>query len=129
MALVHGVDLVEVERIKAMLADHGSRFVERVFTSIEQRDAEAGGRRRAEHYAARFAAKEAVFKALGTGWSGGIDWRDVSVVRLPGGQPTVCINGAAASVAKAKGIEAWALSLTHTSTHAMASVVGSEGTV
>lgn len=129
MTLVHGVDLVEVERIEAMLADHGDRFVERVFTSAEQRDADAGGRRRAEHYAARFAAKEAVFKALGTGWSGGIDWRDVGVVRLPGGQPTVCINGEAARVAQAKGIEAWALSLTHTSSHAMASVVGSEAPI
>ena len=126
MTLVHGVDLVEVERIEAMLADHGGRFLDRVFTPTERRDADAGGRRRAEHYAARFAAKEAVFKALGTGWSGGIDWRDVGVVRLPGGQPTVCINGEAARVAQTKGIASWALSLTHTSTHAMASVVGSE---
>jgi holo-[acyl-carrier protein] synthase len=126
MTLVHGVDLVEVERIESMLAHHGAHFVDRVFTSVEQRDAEAGGKRRAEHYAARFAAKEAVFKALGTGWSGGIDWRDIGVVRLPGGQPTVAIEGEAARVAKAKGIGNWALSLTHTKTHAMASVVGSE---
>lgn len=127
MVLVHGVDLVEVDRIQGMLAEHGEVFLDRVYTPCERRDAEAGGRRRAEHYAARFAAKEAVFKALGTGWSGGVAWRDVGVERLPGGQPVVRIEGEAAKVAKARGITDWAISLTHTGTHAMASVVGSEG--
>ncbi|MCH2135699.1 MAG: holo-ACP synthase [Phycisphaerales bacterium] len=127
MTLVHGVDLVEVSRIESMLEKHGDQFLQRVYTPVERRDSDAGGARRAEHYAARFAAKEAVFKALGTGWSGGVGWQDVGVERLPGGQPIVCIEGEAARVARDKGIDVWAISLSHTGTHAMASVVGSEG--
>jgi holo-[acyl-carrier protein] synthase len=124
MTLVHGIDLVKVSRIESMLVEHGERFLNRVFTDIERRDADAGGARRAEHYAARFAAKEAVFKALGTGWGEGVGWRDIGVERLPGGRPIVHVQGQAASVAQSRGITQWAISLTHTDAHAMASVVG-----
>ena len=127
MTLVHGIDLVNVSRIESMLAEHGDRFLDRVYTDVERRDAEAGGDRRAEHYAARFAAKEAVFKALGTGWGEGVGWRDIGVERLPGGRPIVRVEGQAASVARSKGITQWAISLTHTDAHAMASVVGTGG--
>ena len=124
MPLVHGIDLVEIDRIEDMLAKHGEAFLQRVFTDTEQRDAAAGGPRQAEHLAARFAAKEAVFKALGTGWSGGVAWTDVGVQRAPGGQPQVVIAGEAARVAADLGVTQWALSLSHTKGHAMASVVG-----
>ena len=67
--LVHGVDLVEIRRIESMLESHGDHFIDRVFTQLERAYAEQGGAGRAERYAARFAAKEAVFKALGSGWS------------------------------------------------------------
>ena len=124
MPLLHGVDLVDISRIESMLEMHGDSFLQRVFTATEQRDAEAGGKRRCEHYAARFAAKEAVFKALGTGWAGGISWTDVGIERKPGGQPTVCVSGEAAKVAADMGVTSWAISLSHTEQHAMASVVG-----
>ncbi len=124
MTLVHGVDLVEIARVDAMLDKHGEAFLQRVFTPVEQRDADAGGVRRSEHLAARFAAKEAVFKALGTGWAGGIAWTDVGVERRPGGQPMVVLQGVAAETAADAGITTWALSLSHTAEHAMASVVG-----
>jgi holo-[acyl-carrier protein] synthase len=120
--LAHGIDLTEVARIGRMVAEHGEKFLERCFTERER--AYAGDRkRRDEHLAARFAAKEAVLKALGTGWSSGIAWTDVEVVLLPRGQPTVSLSGRAAEVAASLGITTWFLSLTHTETHAMASVI------
>jgi holo-[acyl-carrier protein] synthase len=121
--LAHGIDLTEVARIGRMVAEHGDSFLSRCFTEPER--AYAGDRkRRDEHLAARFAAKEAVLKALGTGWSNGIAWTDVEVVLLPSGQPTVHLSGRAAEVAAGRGITAWLLSLSHTETHAVASVIG-----
>jgi holo-[acyl-carrier protein] synthase len=121
--LAHGIDLVDVARIGRMVAEHGESFLARCFTEGER--AYAGDRkRRDEHLAARFAAKEAVLKALGTGWSNGIAWTDVEVVLLPSGQPTVSLSGRAAELAQAQGIRAWLLSLSHTETHAIASAIG-----
>ncbi len=121
--IAHGIDLVEVARIGRMVADHGVQFLERCFTERER--AYAGYRkRRDEHLAARFAAKEAVLKALGTGWANGIGWTDVEVVLLPSGQPTIRLSGRAAETADAQGITAWLVSLSHTETHAMASAIG-----
>lgn len=122
--LVHGVDLVEIRRIESMLESHGDHFIDRVFTKTERAYAEQGGAGRAERYAARFAAKEAVFKALGSGWSGGTAWVDVGVVHRVGGAPAIEILGHAAELAESKGISCWELSLTHTRELAMASVVG-----
>lgn len=119
----HGVDLTEVARIERMLAEHGDRFVERVFTATERGYADAGGRRRAERYAARFAAKEAAFKALGTGWRSGIAWTDAEVVHGADGAPTLRVHGALAQAAAERGVTAWRLSLTHTDALAMASVL------
>lgn len=124
LALVHGVDLVEVERIAGMLESHGEPFVNRVFTHAEQEYAESGGSARAERYAARFAAKEAVLKAIGTGWAGGIAWTDVGVRHGSGGRPELELTGEAANVAQSQGITGWTLSLSHTAAMAMASVVG-----
>ena len=90
-----GSDLIDIRRIEKVLERHGSRFTERVFTPVER--AKADRRKlRAETYAKRFAAKEACAKALGTGLSGGVFWRDMGVVNLPSGQPTMVLTGGAA---------------------------------
>lgn len=121
----HGIDIVEVSRIAAMLQEHGQRFVTRCFTEGEAGYADEAHRRRAEHYAARFACKEAVLKALGTGWRDGIAWRDIEVRRGPSGQPNIVLTGRCAELADELGIEHWHVSLSHTATIATASVIGS----
>jgi holo-[acyl-carrier protein] synthase len=120
-AIAHGVDIVEVSRIREMIAAHPRRFVARVFT--EHESARSAGRRRAEHLAARFAAKEAVMKALGTGLSDGIAWTDIEVVSLPTGAPSVRLHGRAAEIASDRGIDDWLISLSHIETVALASVI------
>ena len=122
MILGHGVDLVEVARIARSVERFGDRFLERVFTQAER--AYAGdGPRRHEHLAARFAAKEAVFKALGTGWGQGIGWADIEVARNASGKPTIVLHGRATDLAFRSGVKWWHLSLTHTRGLAMASVI------
>ncbi len=123
--VAHGVDLVEDARIAAMVAEHGDRFLTRVFTAGERAEAARGGSLRTERLAARFAAKEAVLKALGTGWSGGIAWTDVEVVKAANGRPGVALHGEAAEVAARLGVTNWHLSLTHAGGFSLASVVAS----
>jgi holo-[acyl-carrier protein] synthase len=120
----HGIDLIEIDRIERMLSDHGERFTYRCFTESERCYAEAGGRLRAERYAARFACKEAVLKALGTGWAQGTSWQDVEVRRDPAGRPTIALTGRCAEIAANLGIRRWHVSISHSRTHAMASVIG-----
>lgn len=122
--MVHGIDLVEISRVAELLERHGERFRERCFTEGEQSDADAGGAGRIARYAARFAMKEAVLKALGTGWSGGIEWTDVETRRAPSGQPILTLHGAAAERAAELGIRSWAVSMSHTGDLAMASAIG-----
>ncbi len=122
--LAHGIDLVEVARIAKMLADHPERFRDRVFTPDEIAYCESSRKRAAEHFAARFAAKEAVLKALGTGWRDGIAWTDIEIRRDPAGVPSVHLAGEAAAAATAAGITRWLVSLTHTADLAQASVIG-----
>lgn len=117
-----GLDLTEVDRIERLLGDHPERFLERCFTPSERFDA-GEGPRRVERLAARFAAKEAALKALGTGWSDGIGWTDVSVERLNSGKPRLVVAGRAAEIASGLGIARWHVTLTHTGTHAAAMVV------
>jgi holo-[acyl-carrier protein] synthase len=119
----HGVDLADVARIDRMLQEHPERFTERVFTALERGYADAGGTRRAERYAARFAAKEAAMKALGTGWRSGIAWTDVEVVHGADGAPTLRVHGRLAEIAAERGVDAWLISLSHTDDLAMASVI------
>ncbi len=118
-----GIDLCEVDRIrKAITSPHGRRLVERVFTAREIAYAE----RKAnpyERYAARFAAKEAGMKALGTGWRGGLGWQDLEVVNEPSGRPTLKLHGRAAEIAAKLGVVRISLSITHTADQAMASVI------
>jgi holo-[acyl-carrier protein] synthase len=117
-----GIDIAEVERIAQTIARFDGRFKERVFTADEIRYCEAKGNK-AERYAARFAAKEAGMKAIGTGWSRGVNWRDIEVRRLPGGRPTIVFHGKAAEIfAKLGGVRAH-LSITHTKQSAMAYVI------
>lgn len=118
----HGIDIVSVDRIEQMLASHGARFLDRCFTDREQ--AYAGDkRRRLEHLAGRFAAKEAVFKALGTGLTKGMQWLDVEVVNADSGQPQLRIEGRSLQVAQHQGIDQWWLSISHIETHATASAI------
>jgi holo-[acyl-carrier protein] synthase len=124
MIVAHGIDVVDVARIRSMLDTHGQTFIDRCFTTQEQEDAEVSSpEMRAQRYAARYAAKEAVLKALGTGLAGGVEWVDIGVVREDG-PPMVELTGTAAQVAAKAGITEWRLSLTHAGGIAMASVIG-----
>ena len=114
-----GIDLVDIERFERVKP----RVRERLFTRAEARYCVLQ-RRPALHFAARFAAKEAVLKALGTGWSGGIAWSDVEIVREEHGQARVKLTGKAAARAKKLKIRRWHLSMTHTSTTAAAVAIG-----
>lgn len=111
--LSHGIDLVEIARIARMLADHPERFAEKCFTAAERAYCDRSTRRRAEHYAARFAAKEAVLKALGTGWRDGIAWTDIEIVRADSGAPSIALSGEAARIAGSLGVARWSLSMSH----------------
>lgn len=122
----HGIDLVEVARIARLLADHPERFRERCFTPAEQAYAKSSARE-TEHLAARFAAKEAVLKALGTGLRHGIAWTDIEVVNDASGRPMITLSGEAANAAVRLGIRSWAISLSHTGSMAIASVLALGG--
>jgi holo-[acyl-carrier protein] synthase len=117
-----GIDIAEVPRIRETIARFGSRFVERVFTESEIRYCDSKANR-VERYAARFAAKEAGMKALGTGWNFGVRWRDIEVARKPGSRPTLLFHGKAGEFAARLGTKNVALSLTHTAEQAMAFVI------
>lgn len=90
-----GSDLIDIRRIEKTLGRHGERFILRIFTDVERAKSE-GRKQRAASYAKRFAAKEACAKALGTGLSHGVFWRDMGVVNLPGGKPTMRLTHGAA---------------------------------
>lgn len=120
--IAHGVDIVENQRFAALLDRHPERARRRLFTESELAYA-AGKKREIEHLAVRFAAKEAVLKALGTGWAGGIAWTDVEVTRADTGRPGVRLTGLAAEAALQLGIDDWLLSLSHTEHYAMASAI------
>ena len=90
-----GNDIIDIRRIERTLERFGARFIERIFTDVEQRKSERRANRAAS-YAKRFAAKEACSKALGTGFRGGVYWRDLGVVNLPSGKPTMGLTGGAA---------------------------------
>jgi holo-[acyl-carrier protein] synthase len=121
----HGIDIIEISRIREMCERHGDRFVERVFTQRE-----AGYCR--EHrdpfprFAARFAAKEAALKVIGTGWRDGIAWTDVEVVNEPSGAPTLRVSGLVETRARELGICRWSVSLSHSRDFAVASVIGTD---
>ena len=117
-----GIDIAEVPRIRHALERFGERFLQRIFTAGEIRYCDSKANR-VERYAARFAAKEAAMKALGTGWNHGVRWRDCEVARMPGGRPTMTFHGKAAEFAERLGVKHAALSLSHTAEQAIAQVI------
>ncbi len=117
-----GTDLAEVDRIRSAVERFGRRFVERIFTPAEIAYVERKANR-FERYAARFAAKEAGMKAIGTGWRHGVRWQDFEVANLPSGKPTLRLAGVAARVAERLGVKAVSLSITHTAELGMAFVI------
>ncbi len=117
-----GTDLAEVDRIREAIERHGRRFIERVFTPKEIAYVERKANR-FERYAARFAAKEAGMKALGTGWSGGVRWQDFEVANLPSGRPTLRFHGKAKEYADRLGVKNVGLSITHTKLTSLAYVI------
>jgi len=114
--LVHGLDVVELERIRRAIDRFGDRFLSRVYTPAEQELCKG----RLPQLASRFAGKEAVMKALG----GGISWREIEILHTESGEPQVSLSGRAEAKAKKLGIERFVISLTHSKTEAMASVIG-----
>src|ERR1700724_4536832 len=122
MILGTGVDLAEVARIREAIGRYGDRFVRRIYTDGEIAYVERKANR-FERYAARFAAKEAGMKAIGTGWKRGVTWRDFEVANLPSGKPTLLLHGVAATIAAKLDVRNISLSLTHTAELGMAHVI------
>ena len=119
----HGVDLVACARLSESIERHGQRFLDRVFTEAEQVYCR-GKKREIEHYAGRFAAKEAVLKVLGTGWRNGINWTDIEIRNQPSGEPKVSLSGRCREIADELGLAGIVISISHTDTHAIASAIG-----
>ena len=121
-----GIDVVEVERIASAIDRHGEPFLAKLFTSGERAYC-ASQKRPALHYAARFAAKEAVSKALGTGIGGDAGWLDLEIIRDVSGAPKLLLHGAAADFAKLKGIPEIQISLSHAKEYAAANAIAMAG--
>jgi holo-[acyl-carrier protein] synthase len=116
--LASGVDLVEIERMQSVIERYGERFLNRVFTARELDEVGSN----MSSLAARFAAKEAVSKALGTG-IGRVAWREIEILRGPARQPILVLSGEAQLLAQQLGLDQWSVSLSHTQGHAIALVV------
>ncbi len=114
-----GTDIIECHRIDDMIEKHGQTFLTRVYTPDEIAYCQA---RKAsnQHYAGRWAAKEAVLKALGTGWAHGIQWTDVEVVNQVGGKPTIVLAGVALRISRERGIDEMMISISHCRDYATA---------
>jgi holo-[acyl-carrier protein] synthase len=128
MIISTGVDLAEVDRIQLALEDPriGRRFRARVFTEKEIAYCETKRRGKYESYAGRFAAKEAVMKALGRGWGAKVRWVDIEVARARSGKPEIILHDKTAKFAEQLGIRRWALSITHTKQHGLAHVIAQD---
>lgn len=122
MNLTSGVDIIEIERLKEALERHGARLLKRIFTASELEEV---GSNHAS-LAARFAAKEAVSKALGTG-IGRVKWHEIEILRGPAREPNLYLHGEAARLASELGYETWSISLSHSQTHAVALAVAIGG--
>jgi holo-[acyl-carrier protein] synthase len=116
-----GIDVIEVARIERALTNPvtGARFRNRVYTEGEVAYCESRGRARYQSYAARFAAKEATMKAMGTGWNRNVGWSEIEVVRERGKAPTIALHGKSAGYARRKNIARFHLSITHTAAQAI----------
>ena len=117
-----GLDITEVDRIAAAIERHGAAILERLYTPNEIAYCESH-KNRSERYAARFAAKEAAMKALGTGWRRGVRWRDIEVTNTSSGKPTLRLVGVARQFAEKLGVRAISLTITHSGNLALAQVI------
>ncbi|HXX45754.1 MAG TPA: holo-ACP synthase [Candidatus Acidoferrales bacterium] len=117
-----GLDIAEIDRIEAAITRHGAPFLERLFTPAEIAYCERF-KNRYERYAGRFAVKEAAMKALGTGWSRGVRWRDIEVMREPSGKPGLRLEGAAREIADRLGVKHISVTITHSGNLALAQVI------
>jgi holo-[acyl-carrier protein] synthase len=117
-----GLDIAEVDRIAEAITRYGPAILERLYTPAEVAYCESH-KNKFERYAARFAAKEAAMKALGTGWKRGVRWRDIEVSNAPGGKPTVRLEGVARNIADGLGVRNISLSITHSGNLALAEVI------
>jgi len=117
-----GVDIAETARIAQSLEQYGERFIKRICTPAEVAYCERF-KNKAERYAARFAAKEAAFKALGTGWGKGVRWLDVEVTHQPSGKPELVLTGRAQEVARELGVTGVSLSISHADRYVVAQVI------
>lgn len=126
MILGIGTDLAEVGRIRKSIERYGDRFLFRVYTDAERAYASSKANA-AERFAARFAAKEAGMKAIGTGWRRGVTWKDFEVINERSGRPTLRLTGVARQIAEAMGVQRISISLTHTAEMAFAVVILEDG--
>jgi holo-[acyl-carrier protein] synthase len=117
-----GVDIAETSRIEQVMERHGERFTKRIYTPAEIVYCEKF-KNKAERYAARFAAKEAAFKALGTGWGNGVHWVDVEVTHLPSGKPELVLTGRALEVSQTLGVSRSSVSISHSDRYVVAQVI------
>jgi holo-[acyl-carrier protein] synthase len=117
-----GVDIAEVDRVRAAIERRGEAFLKRLFTPREMAYCETH-RNRYERYAGRFAAKEAAMKALGTGWRRGVRWIDIEIVRLPSGKPSLELSGRAREFAERLEVKNISLTITHSGNTALAQVI------
>jgi len=117
-----GIDIVEVPRVAETIARFGERFLKRIFTDAEIHYCDSKANR-VERYAARFAAKEAAMKALGTGWRQGVRWRDIEVANAPSGKPTLRLEGVARQIADKLRVRNISLTITHSGNLAIAQVI------
>ncbi|MDZ7331631.1 MAG: holo-ACP synthase [candidate division KSB1 bacterium] len=122
-----GIDMIEVARFEPHLADRSRLLVNKIFTPIEIEYCEGKSRNQAQNYAVRYAAKEAFFKALGTGWRGGLSWQDVEVRRDELGKPYLVLYGKAKEIIEAKRITSVHVSLSHLKALAVAIVILEKG--
>ena len=114
-----GTDIVECDRIATMIDKHDKLFIDRVYTPTEIEYC-SGRKSSVQHFAGRWAAKEAILKSLGTGWAKGISWTDIEVVNEMGGRPKVRIGGGAREICEQKGITDVLISISHTESYATA---------
>lgn len=117
-----GVDITEVDRVRGVIERQGERFLKRLYTDRERAYCEKF-KNKYERYAGRFAVKEAAMKALGTGWTRGIRWVDIEVVRQASGKPTLELHGEAKKIAEKLGVKHMAVTITHTANQALAQVI------
>ncbi len=122
MIIGHGIDLVELLRIERLISEESTEWIEGAFTANEQDQADPVPNQ-VQYYSGRYAAKEAVAKALGSGFSDDVTWLDVEIVRMSNGAPQVRLSGGALAVAKTLGVGRWLISISHTGNYAMASAI------